>query len=297
MRTLKIGTQIGAYTITRRLGEGGMASVYEAVRSGSKRPVALKLLLPDQNSDRDSRQRFKREMQAMQAMRHPHIVPIYDCGEADGVLYFAMRLVKGPSLFSLLARRHFSPLAAWQILFPISQALDYAHQHKVIHRDIKPGNILVESTGTRGKPGNHVYLVDFGLSKHIGEPSLTRDGLSLGTPHYMSPEQVLDRRLTPQSDVYSLAVVIYETLLGRVPFYGRKPQEIAFKQVEEKPPPPRSLHPNFPQALEAVLMKAMAKRPHYRFATAAEFSRAYAEAVQAVEPAARKEDYWVGPPA
>jgi serine/threonine protein kinase len=134
-------------------------------------------------------------------------VPIYAYGELDGC---CMQLVRGPSL-ELLNRRRFSPVTAWQILDPISQALDLAHQHGVIHRDIKPGNILVESTvAADGSRGNHVYLADFGLSKIRGASSLTKAGVSVGTPAYMSPEQVLDQKLAPTSDVYSLAVVVYD---------------------------------------------------------------------------------------
>ncbi len=293
---LSTGAQIGGYTLVRELAEGGMGSVYEAMRSCSTESVAIKVLLPELNDDPEYRQRFRREVLAMQSMQHPHIVPVYEFGEENGLLYFVMRLVKGPSLFTLLNRRRFSPLSAWQILHPIAQALDYAHQHNVIHRDIKPGNILVESTTIDGKPGNHVYLVDFGLSKLVGAASLTKVGVSLGTPYYMSPEQVLDKHLSPQSDIYSLGIVIYETLLGRLPFYGGKPQDVAFSHIDQKPPQPRSLNPNFPKPLEAAIMKAMAKAPKDRFATAAEFSVAYAQAVQDIEPDARKADYWVMPP-
>ncbi len=290
------GTQIGGYTLLQQLAEGGMGSVYRAERPGSAEPVALKILLPELKNDRDSRQRFEREVRAMQSLRHPHIIPVYDHGEDNGILYFAMRLVHGPSLFDLLNRRCFSPLTAWQILDPIAQALDFAHQHGVIHRDIKPGNILIEATNSDGQYGNHVYLADFGLSKIMGGSAVTKKGASLGTPYYMSPEQVMDQPLTPQSDVYSLAVVIYETLLGRLPFYGKRPQEVAFKHVDDEPPSPRSLHPDFPLPVDAVIMRAMAKSPSARFMTAGEFSLAYAQAVQAVDPEARQREYWVPRP-
>ncbi len=297
MQDSLIGAQIGGFIIGRRLAEGGMGSVYQASRPGSDDEVAIKILRPTLTDDSEFRQRFEREAQLMQTLQHPHIVPIYAYGEQDGMLYFAMRLVRGPSLHELLNRRRFSPVTAWQILDPIAQALDCAHQHGVIHRDIKPGNILVESTvAADGSRGNHVYLTDFGLSKVRGASSLTKAGVSVGTPHYMSPEQVLDKKLAPSSDVYSLAVVLYEMLLGRVPFDAPKPQQIAFKHVHDRPPSPCSLHPDFPKPLDEVLMWALAKNPKDRYGSAGEFSMAYAQAVQAISPEERKAEYWVLPP-
>jgi serine/threonine protein kinase len=296
MQEIPADAHIGGFLIIRRLAEGGMGSIYEAIRPGAPEPVALKVLLPVHSGEDEYRQRFEREVTALQSLRHPHIIPILDCGEEDGAMYFAMRLVRGPSLFSLLARQRFSPLMAWQILDPVAHALDYAHSRQIIHRDIKPGNILIEPTNVDGRPGNHVYLADFGLSKITSAASSTEDGISLGTPQYMSPEQVLGQPLAPQTDLYSLAVLMYEALLGRLPFYGRKPQQIALKHVHEQAPSPRSLHPDFPKPLDAVLMRAMAKAPQDRYATAGEFSIAYARAVEDIDPVARKAEYWVGPP-
>ncbi len=288
------GKHIGGYILGREVAEGGMGSVYQATRPDSEEIVAIKILLPEYADDSEYRQRFTREAQLMQSLQHPHIVPIYAYGEQDDILYFAMRLIRGPSLFELLNRRRFSPLTAWQILYPISQALDFAHARGVIHRDIKPGNILVEGvTAPDGTKGNHVYLMDFGLSKVSGARSLTKVGVSVGTPHYMSPEQVMDQKPGPQSDVYSLAVVMYEMLLGRLPFNARKPQEIAFKHVHDKPPSPSLVHPYFPLPVDAVLMRALAKNPKERYASAGEFSIDYAHAVQEISPEQRKAEYWM----
>jgi serine/threonine protein kinase len=289
------GTEIGGFVIEKQLAEGGMGSVYQASQLGFSEPVALKILLPEYSEDREYRQRFQQEAMLMQALRHPHIVPIFAFGEENGVMFFAMHLVRGPSLFELLLRRRFSPLTGWQILNPVAQALDYAHKQRIIHRDIKPGNILVEAIDKQGNRGNHVFLSDFGLSKVVGAASLTKTGVSLGTPHYMAPEQVMGQPLTSQTDVYSLAVVMYEVLTGRLPFYGTKPQEVAFKHVDEAPPSPRSLHPDFPKTLEHVLMRALSKFARDRYATAGEFSMAYARAVQDMEPEARKFEYWADP--
>ncbi len=290
------GTEIGGYVIGEQLAEGGMGLVYQVFQPGGTEALAIKLLLPGYLDDEEIQHRFKREITLMQNLRHPNIIPVRDAGTEKGIMYYVMPLVRGPSLFDLLTRRRFTPLTAWQILNPVAQALDYAHKRGVIHRDIKPGNILVESRIVEGERTNHIYLVDFGLSKATDASTLTKPGYSLGTPHYMAPEQVVNQPMTPQTDIYSLGVVMYETLLGRLPFYAKKLQEIAFKHVHEKPPTPRSLREDFPKPLEPILLRAMAKDPAARFRTAGEFSMAYAQAVQEIEPDARKIDYWVDPP-
>src|SRR5579859_4890146 len=188
-----LGQQIGAFWIDQHLAEGGMGSVYLCHRVGSQEALAIKIMLPEHTEDGEYRERFEREAKTMQALRHPHIMPVQAWGEENGMLYLVMPLVRGPSVFDLLGRRRFSPLTAWQIINPVAQALDYAHERGVIHRDIKPSNMLVEA---RKDTGNHLYLVDFGLSKVAGMKTLTRTGVSLGTPHYMSPEQVQAQRLT-----------------------------------------------------------------------------------------------------
>lgn len=289
------GTEIGGFVIEKQLAEGGMGSVYQASQLGFTEPVALKILLPEFSDDKEYRQRFQQEALLMQSLRHPHIVPIFAFGDENGLMYFAMHLVRGPSLSELLLRRRFSPLTGWQILNPVAQALDFAHQHRIIHRDIKPGNVLIEAVDKQGNRGNHVFLGDFGLSKVVGATSMTKTGVSLGTPHYMAPEHVLGQPLTAQSDLYSLAVLMYEVLLGRLPYYGNKPQEIAFHHVDSNPPLPHELHPDFPVPLETVLMRAMAKAARDRYPSAGEFSLAYARAVQEIAPDARKMEYWVEP--
>ncbi len=285
-----VGGQIGGYVVGQHLAEGGMGSVYICYRPGSKDTLAMKIMLPEHTEDDEYRERFQREAKLMQSLSHPHIMPVHAWGEEKGMLYLVMPLVRGPSVFDLLGRRRFSPLTAWQIINPVAQALDYAHERGVIHRDIKPSNMLVEA---RKDTGNHLYLVDFGLSKVAGMKTLTRTGVSLGTPHYMSPEQVQAQRLTPQTDLYSLGVVLYELLLGRLPFTGNKSYDIAFKHVREPIPSPRTLRPDFPEALEPVLLRALAKNPQDRFITAEEFRMEYAKAVQAIDPDARKIEYWV----
>jgi serine/threonine protein kinase len=295
MQDTLTGTEIGSYILGEQLAEGGMGAVYQATLPGSTEQWAIKLIVPH-DDDEEIRQRFKREITLMQSLRHPNIIPVCASGTQKGIMYFVMPLVRGPSLFDLLTRRRFTPLTAWQILDPVAQALDYAHKRGVIHRDIKPGNILVEPKVSDGQRSNHIYLVDFGLSKATDASTLTKPGYSIGTPHYMAPEQVLARPLTPQADIYSLGIVVYEMLLGRLPFYARKIQEIAFKHVHDKAPAPGTLRPDFPKPLELVILRTMAKDPADRFRTAGEFSMAYAQAVEVLDPTARKIDYWVNVP-
>ncbi len=296
MQQTLVGMQIGEYVVGQPLAEGGMGAIYQAYRAGSKEPLAIKILRPEYNQDGEYRKRFQREAALMQALSHPNIIPLYGYGEEQGLLYFVMHLVRGPSLSDLMARRHFTPATAWQILNPIGKALDYAHSCGVIHRDIKPGNIMVEVKGNGADRSHHVYLGDFGLSKRKGASMLTKIGITLGTPHYMSPEQVSARELTPQSDIYSLAVVIYELLLGRLPFDGKNAEEIAFQHIDNEVPAPSLLNPDFPLSLERVLLRALAKKPEDRYNRASEFSVAYSFAAQSMSQEERQGDFWVAAP-
>ncbi len=294
MQKSLVGTEIDGFIIGQRVAEGGMGSVYQAFRPGSAEPFAIKILLPEYTGDHEYRQRFEREAALMQSLQHPNIVPIRHFGEGNGMMYFTMRLIRGPSLFELLRRQQFSTATAWQIINPIAQALDYAHQRQIVHRDIKPANVLTEPIQLAGTRVLQVYLADFGLSKISGMATLTQSGITLGTPHYMSPEQVMGAKLSPQSDVYSLAILAYEMLLGQLPFHTGQPSQVALKQLKEKPPLPSCLNPDFPIPVENVLMKALAKKPTDRFESAGAFSIAYAAAVDRLPAAARERAYWIG---
>lgn len=303
MRNAFEGLVLGGYRVGKVIGEGGMGFVFQAILDGSPEIYAIKIMLPEYPGDAEFRSRFKREAALLSQLQHPNIIPVYAVGAhtvsaEQTLLYFIMRLVRGVSLYDLMQKRHFSPIAAWQVLNPIARALDYAHSYNVIHRDIKPGNILIEVVKNEDEPAeNQVYLADFGLSKVLDWTKLTQAGISVGTPEYMSPEQVLDELITPASDVYSLTAVLFEMLLGRYPFYDKRPERLAFKHVSEKIPFPTVLSAGFPPALEAVILKGLAKKPEQRYASAGEFSLAYAEAVRTLTPAERRGDYWVGPPA
>jgi eukaryotic-like serine/threonine-protein kinase len=254
----------GRYRIQRRLGSGGMAEVWSAEDSQLGRPVALKLLASRFATDAAFRERFRREASAAAAMQHPNIVSIYDRGEWDGTSYIAMELVDGKTLKQLIQERGpAGPGAATDITIEILKALRYAHKRGIVHRDIKPQNVLIDAEG-RAK------VADFGIA-HAGASDMTETGAIIGTVQYISPEQAQGKPVSPRSDLYSVGVVLYELLTGQVPFDGEAPVSVALKQVSELPVPPSQLEPSIPPALEQVVMRALDKDPARRFADADEF--------------------------
>jgi serine/threonine protein kinase len=284
-----IGQNVDGYIVGHPIGFGGMGRVYQAYEAETQTPVAFKVMLPDFAQDEQFRSRFYREAELMITLRHPNVVHVYAYGEWSGYLYIVMQLVKGPSLDHILLRHRFSPLTGWQIVRPVSEALGFGHAHGVIHRDLKTGNILIEPRGE----GNHVYLGDFGLGKRPGlDTTLTAAGVSVGTPEYMAPEVAMGSPADARSDLYSLGVIIYELLLGRIPFEGANPQMTALAHVDQPVPRPRTLHPLFPGALEGVLLQALAKDPNSRFQAAEDLRRAYYEAVRTLDEPARRMCYW-----
>ena len=261
----RIGTTLGGYRIDGIAGRGGMGVVYRAWDPKLDRPVALKLLPATLSDDGAFRQRFLRETRLAAAIDHPNIIPIYEAGEDGGVLFLAMRLVEGVDLDRRLVDGSLDVAATVAILGPVAEALDVAHDGGLVHRDVKPANILVgrETSGSRS-----VYLTDFGLTKQRDSQSgLTRTGSFLGTVDYMAPEQIEGRPVDGASDQYALAATVYRCLTGHVAFERDTPIATAMAHLKESPPRVSSLRPDIPPAVDAVIARGMAKDPSERFAT------------------------------
>jgi eukaryotic-like serine/threonine-protein kinase len=281
------------YAIERELGQGGMATVYLATDLRHNRPVAIKVLQPGTVLGPE---RFLREIQLAAGLTHPHIVPLYDSGGVGELLYYVMPFIEGESLRDRLSREGKVAVAdAVQIGRQVAEALAYAHAHSVIHRDIKPGNILLSGypprdRGTAG--GCHALVVDFGIARAIdagGGGGLTEAGAALGSPMYMSPEQAGgEPQLDGRSDIYSLGCVLYEMVTGQPPFTGPTAQAIMISRLLDTPPPLRAVQPDLPARLEAVVIRAMARDRAERFASAEELISALsaAEAGATSEPVA-----------
>jgi beta-lactam-binding protein with PASTA domain/tRNA A-37 threonylcarbamoyl transferase component Bud32 len=261
----------GRYRILRKLGAGGMANVYLAEDEELGRRVAIKILNDRYANDDLFIERFRREAKSAASLSHPNIVSIYDRGEAEGTYYIAMEVIEGRSLKELILTRGALPIPqaigyAKQLL----EALRFAHRHGIIHRDIKPHNVLV-STDERAKGHQtHLKVTDFGIARH-GASQMTEAGSIMGTAQYLSPEQARGAPVTAASDLYSAGVVLYEMLTGKVPFNGDSAIEIAMKHVNELPKPPSQLRPEVPPELDKVVLRALAKEPEDRYQTAEEF--------------------------
>ena len=258
-----IGTTIAEYRVEALLGRGGMSVVYLATDLTLHRKVALKLIAPELASDERFRERFLSESELAASLDHPNVVPIYDAGDADGVLFIAMRYVEGADVKELLAGGALSPERAIALCAQIASALDAAHGRSLVHRDVKPSNVLIDSTAG---PGDHVYLADFGLTRQltargVGFPS----GLSLGTPSYVAPEEIEGHEVDGRADQYSLGCVLYECLTGEPPFPRSTEVAVLFAHLDEEPP---SLHlsmPELPEAIDGVVARALAKAPDERY--------------------------------
>jgi tetratricopeptide (TPR) repeat protein len=273
------------YTLDREIGRGGMAYVYRAHDLQHDRDVAIKVLKPELAAALGT-ERFLREIRIEARLQHPHILPLYDSGVADGFFYYVMPYVAGESLRELIRREKQLPLNdALQITREVADALSYAHAHDVLHRDIKPGNILLS--------GEHAIVADFGIAKAISEAdrdSLTGSGIAVGTPEYMSPEQGTgDGSADRRSDIYALGCVLYEMLAGEPPFSGRSAQSVLARHRQDTPPPLHSVRPGLPPEVEASVERALAKIPADRFPTASAFAASLTASVVTQEQPRRRD--------
>src|SRR3954447_21807863 len=265
----------GRYRAIRRLGAGGMAEVWCAEDEVLGRRVALKLLGGRFAEDPDFRERFRREAQSAAGLAHPNIVGIFDRSEWEGTPYIAMELVDGRTLKEMVTERGpLPPAVAVNFVEQMLRALGYAHRRGIVHRDVKPQNVIIDREGT-------AKVADFGIARAANSSDMTQTGTMVGTVQYFSPEQAQGLPVDPRSDLYSAGVVLYELLTGQLPFEGEAPVSIALKHVNERPVPPGQLRPGLPPALEAVVLRSMEKDPARRYQSADEFIAALEAAMHA----------------
>jgi len=276
---LRIGSEFLGYRLEALLGRGGMGVVYRAYDQRLKRNVALKLVAPELAGDVSFHDRFLTETEIAASLEHPSVVPIHDAGEVDGQLYLAMRYVEGSDLKTLLVEQGaLEPARAIAICSQVAGALDQAHERGLVHRDVKPSNVLLDQR-------EHVYLADFGLSRRLAEPGIaTGPGLSLGTPAYAAPEQVQGGDVDGRADVYSLGCVLYECLTGEAPFTGGSDLALLWAHLQEPPPKPSEHNPALPEAIDAVIATAIAKDPDARYASCGELIEAASDALGVHRP-------------
>jgi serine/threonine-protein kinase len=257
------------YELERPVGQGGMASVYRARDLRLGRPVAVKVLHPRYADDQEFVQRFDHEaMSAASLSAHPHIVDVYDVGEHGNIHYIVMELIEGEDLKWVIDREAPMPInRAIALVEQVADGLEYAHRQGFVHRDVKPQNILIDRSGK-------AHITDFGIAKSHLSTALTQAGMTFGTADYISPEQAQGLDASPQSDIYSLGVVLYEMLTGELPFKGDSPMSVAIQHIQNAPPSPRQRNPTIPRPLESILLHTLSKDPRERPASARQFAMA-----------------------
>jgi serine/threonine protein kinase len=269
--------EVGPYRIVSQIGRGGMATVFKAYHPALDRFVAIKVPVADFQSNPEVLARFKREVRIIAKLDHPNIIPIYDVSEFEGTPFLVMRFVEGRTLREFLSqyKKTVSLPTVTTIMRAVTSALTFAHQKQVLHRDVKPSNIMLGNDGS-------VYLMDFGLARIVAEADLTiSKDLAIGTPYYISPEQAKGEPLDERTDIYSLGIVLYELLAGRVPFTGERPSIVVYHHISTPPPLPSTFNPNISPSLEQVVLRALAKNRDERFPSAAEMMLAFQEVLQA----------------
>jgi tetratricopeptide (TPR) repeat protein/tRNA A-37 threonylcarbamoyl transferase component Bud32 len=284
---LSPGENVGPYQIIEQLGQGGMATVFKAYHPALDRYVAIKLLHPAFKEDPNFLARFQREARIVAKLEHPHIIPVYDFSEHKGMAYLVMRYVEGETLKVHLKGEPLPPERILEILKPVAEALAYAHEQGVLHRDIKPSNVMLT-------PEGNIFLTDFGLARmaQSGESTLSQD-MMIGTPQYMSPEQAKGEQVDERTDIYSLGVILFEMLTGRVPFSADTPYAVVHDHIYTPLPLPTTIKPDIPTVLERVVLKTLAKEKDDRYQKVTElaiaFKDAVVEAVSGVAPAPEEE--------
>lgn len=265
--SIKIGDTVGDYRVTGVLGAGGMGTVYEVRHLISDRTEAMKMLLPDLEGNADLAERFLREIRLQASLSHPGIATLHTALRHENQLLMVMEYVQGEGLDSVLRLRGLEIRAAVDVTVQILHALAYAHSRGVIHRDIKPANIVL-------MPDGKAKLLDFGIARPVADERMTMTGATIGSLHYMSPEQIRGTDIDSRTDLYSTGITLYEMVAGVRPFTGTDPYLIMKAQVEQPPPPPESFNADIPLALRHVIGRALMKDPAQRFQTADEFARA-----------------------
>ena len=269
-----VGDEFAGYRLRAVLGRGGMSVVYQAENPRLGSVIALKVLAPELATDDAFRARFLEESRIAASLNHPNVIPIYDMGSSEGLLYIAMRYVPGTDLRQMIRKRgRLLPSTAVFLVGQAARALDAAHHGGLVHRDVKPGNLLIEQSSDDDP--DHVYLADFGLTKHaMSRSGLTSTGQFLGTVDYVAPEQILGMSVLGSADQYSLGCVLYECLTGRVPFEKDLDAAIIWAHVEESPKTPTELRPDLPPAVDDVFARVLAKQPGDRYGSCREFVEA-----------------------
>jgi len=274
-----IGRVYGGYRILDEIGRGGMATVFRAWDRKSRRVVAVKFLSPFLCRDARFRARFRREARLLQDLRHPKIVPVLEYGEEGELVYLVMPYITVGSLSDRLKQGPISVEAGRKVMAQVAEAIQFAHDHGIIHRDIKPANILIDEN-------YNAWLSDFGFARAHDQPSSITGSTIIGTPAYMAPEQILAQKVTPKADQYALAIILFQMSTGQLPFEADTPMGQALKHATEPLPRPRAINPRLPDAVEAVLVRALSKDPNFRYGSVGEFYQAFDTALsRSIDPA------------